>query len=80
MLKNTFYMVDDKDSAKDTILSLSEMNQTEDYSEIELPSKVVTPKQENDSVFLSGDVLRKSLVELYNYLKYENDLLSRDAL
>ena len=76
MLKNTFYMVDDKDSAKDTILSLSEMNQTEDYSEIELPSKVVTPKQENDS----GDVLRKSLVELYNYLKYENDLLSRDAL
>ena len=75
-MKNTFYMVDDKDSAKDTILSLSEMNQTEDYSEIELPSKVVTPKQENDS----GDVLRKSLVELYNYLKYENDLLSRDAL
>lgn len=52
------------------------MNQTEDYSEIELPSKVVTPKQENDS----GDVLRKSLVELYNYLKYENDLLGRDAL
>ena len=75
MLKNTFYMVDDKDSAKDTILSQSEMNQTEDYSEIELPSKVVTPKQENDS-----DVLRKSLVELYNYLKYENDLLGRDAL